>query len=689
MNRNVIVRQNGFKDCGPSCLLSIMKYYGYFEASHEEVSYILKTNIDGTNAYNIINGARSFGFDGYGAHITYENIINKEISFPIICHVLNQGMYHFIVVYDVKKDYLLVMDPSTNNTKLYFDDFKDIYLGTSIVIYPVKKFEKIRSHRTLFNFIFNYLYMENKNIIKITFLSIITILFSVFGNYYTLICIDNILPNYSYNLLFKISVIFMNMFLIKSIIDFYKNKILIKIEKEFSLKLNNDVVNKFFNLPYQFFKNKSTEECITRLNDLKEFKELITNLILNIFTNIILVILSMFILIFINFKIFLISIIELIIYFIIVLIYKNIFNKKTENILVRESEYNKCLSESILGYETNKNLNLLNQIQNIIEIKYTKYLNSNYSYQMSLNKQIFLKDLINNICYILSVYISIIFVHKGIISLGEFILFNSVNYYFKEPLKSIFDLEPHLNYIKNIYNRINDLILIKDCKSDLLVTNIKEDICFDNLAYSNDGFNKLFENVSFKIPFGSKYLIYGNSGNGKSTIIKLLLKYLNDYEGNIYIGNKNLKDISEFNISHNMTYVSQNSYVNNDTLKNNIIYGRNINDNEYEMVLDICNLNIFRDSKKLRNNFIIEDNGFNISGGERQKIILARSLLKKSNYLILDEALSEVGLKEEIDIMNKIFNLYKDKTIIYISHKKEIIDMFNSKYKLERRNRNA
>jgi ABC-type bacteriocin/lantibiotic exporter with double-glycine peptidase domain len=82
---------------------------------------------------------------------------------------------------------------------------------------------------------------------------------------------------------------------------------------------------------------------------------------------------------------------------------------------------------------------------------------------------------------------------------------------------------------------------------------------------------------------------------------------------------------------------------------------------------------------------MIEDNGFNISGGERQKIVLARSLLKKSNYLILDEALSEVGVKEEKEIINKIFCYFKEKTIIYISHKKEIINMFDLKYKLERR----
>ena len=82
---------------------------------------------------------------------------------------------------------------------------------------------------------------------------------------------------------------------------------------------------------------------------------------------------------------------------------------------------------------------------------------------------------------------------------------------------------------------------------------------------------------------------------------------------------------------------------------------------------------------------MLEDNGFNISGGERQKIILARSLLKNSNYIILDEALSEVNFEEEKEIINKIFNYFKDKTIIYISHKKEIIGLFNEKYNLERK----
>lgn len=683
MDKKVIVRQNGFKDCGPSCLLSIMKYYGC-EASHEEVTYILKTNIDGTNAYNIINGSRSFGFDGYGVHYTYENIVNKEVSFPIICHVLKNAMYHFIVVYDVKKDNVIVMDPSSNISKIKVEEFKKMYLGSSLVIFPVKKFNKINNHKTLFEFIIEYIKIEKKNSIKIVVLSLLTLLIGIIGNYYTLICIDLVLPNYEFNYLLKISIIFITLFMIKDIMIFYKNKYIIGVEKNISLNLNNDIMRKYFNLPYQFFKSKSIGESISRLNDLNVFKDIFSDLILNLSTDIILVIISLILLLNINIKLFILSGIELFLYYLVVLIFKRRFNKRNEEMLVSEGEYNKTLNECINGYEINKNLYMINSSIKKLEIKYISYLDKIRLYKNTLNNQLVIKDTISSIFSVILILTSIVFINDGIISLGEFMLFSSIVYYFKEPLKNIIDIEPNINYIKNIYNRINDLLIIKSKNYEINEHNIKGDIIIENLSYSYDGVNKLFDNVNMKIKYGSKYLIHADSGYGKSTLVKIILKYFEEYEGEIYIGNVNLKDITPSSISFNMTYVSQNSYIENDTLKNNIIYGRNINDEEYERVLDICNLKKLRDSKLMRNNFMIEDNGFNISGGERQKIILARSILKQSNYLILDEALSEVDLEEEIDIMNKIFDIFKEKTVIYISHKREIIDMFDLKYKLER-----
>ena len=226
--------------------------------------------------------------------------------------------------------------------------------------------------------------------------------------------------------------------------------------------------------------------------------------------------------------------------------------------------------------------------------------------------------------------------------------------------------------------------MIKDSKDRETNEIIDGNISIRNLSYSPNNIDFIFKNVSFDIVNRSKFLLYGSSGNGKSTIMKILLKYLKEYKGEIYIGDLNIKDINSNVISNSFTYVSQNNYIINDTLKNNIIYHRNISNEEYEKMINIFNLNILRSRSILRDNYVIEDNGFNISGGEKQKILLARSLLKNSNYIILDEALSEVSFDEEKEILDKIFEFYSDKTIIYVSHKKEIIDLFKKKYKLER-----
>lgn len=683
MNKKIIVRQNSFKDCGPSCLLSIMKYYNV-EVSHEELTLKLKMDREGTNAYNIINVSKLYGFDGYGIHYTVDDIINKKVKLPIICHVLKNNYYHFIVIYKVNNNYLTVMDPSTNNTKLDIEIFKTIYLNTSIVIYPVKKINIINNNKRLIDIIKVYLKKENKTIFKIISYSIIIILLSLLINTYTLLLIDYVIPNYKIKLLINITFIFLLVGLYKSVLNYYKNKLIIYLNKQISIYLNKKVLNKFFSLPYLFFKNKSTSEVINRINDLEIFKEILTNIVINLSTNIILILMSMIVLLSINIKLFIINIISLFLYFIVVISFKNKFDKNTEKLLDNKSLYNKILNENIYSYESNRNINLLNNKILKIENKYNEYIFSESKYNNLLNKQFTIKDILFIFTNILSLSISVIFIINNSITLGELFLYTSIVYYFIEPIKEIFDLGPNINYLKNIYIRINDLLLIKENNDVENKYKIKGDIKINNISYSYNNIDYIIKNISLNIPYKSRYLIYGKSGLGKSTIIKILLKYLNDYEGDIKIHNINLKNISRQSIQDSFTYVSQNNYITNDTIKNNIIYDRDIDDNNYKRIIDICNLNALIESKYLKDNFMIEDNGFNISGGERQKIILARSLLKDSNYIILDEALSEVDVIEEKQILNKIFDYCKNKTLIYISHKKEIISMFKEKYEIER-----
>lgn len=683
MNKKLIVKQNSFKDCGPSCLLSVMRYYK-IDVSHEELSLNLKMDREGTNAYNIINVSKLYGLDGYGIHYSSDEIISGKIKLPIIVHVLKNNYYHFIVIYEVNNSYLTVMDPSVDNVKLDIETFKKIYLNTCIILYPVKKVSIVNNNKRLIDVIKIYLKKENKIIYKIIIYSFIIVLLSLLLNTYTLILIDYLIPNYNSKLLITITLIFLLLGCYKSLLNYYKNKLVIYFNKKVSKYLNNEVINKFFNLPYLFFKNKSTSEVINRINDLEIFKEVFTSIVVSFSTNSILIIMSMIILLYINIKLFIINIISLLLYFIIVILFKNKFNLKLEQLLENKSIYNKFLNENIYSYEINRNINQIDNRVLILKNKYNNYISSESKYSCLLNKQIVIKDILFIFTNILSLSIGVIFVINNKITIGKLFLYISIVYYFVEPIKEILDLFPNINYLKNIYNRINDLLLIKEKEETKNKHKIKGNIMINNISYSYNNIDYVIKNITLKIPYKSKYLIYGKSGLGKSTIIKILLKYLNDYEGNIKIDNKDLNNISKLSIQDSFTYVSQNNYITNDTIKNNIIYDRDINENEYKKIIDICNLNTLIESKYLKDNFMIEDNGFNISGGEKQKIILARSLLKDSNYIILDESLSEVDINEEKQILNKIFDVYKEKTIIYISHKKEIISMFKQKYKIER-----
>ncbi len=685
MNKKLVVRQNSSKDCASACLLSIMKYYGC-ECSLDELSLILKTTNEGTNAYNIINGSRTFGFDGFGIHYSYDEIINNKVNLPIICHTLKDNMYHFIVVYKVNKRNIIIMDPSSNITKVSHKYFKSIYLNTSIIIYPVKIIKSRLSsyNNNLITFIFDYVKQFKSTTIKTIILSLLVIIFNIITNYYLLLCIDYILPKYN-NYYFKIiTTMFLSIFVFKNMFDYLKDECLISIKNNIYSKITIDVIRKLFNLPYLYFKTKSVGEIESRINDLNYFKEIIANIIVNTCMDLLFTILSSIILLSINYKLFLIYLIEIIIYLIIVLLFKRSFDNKTENLLISEGEYKKTINESINSYESNRNIDMINYFNKKTEVKLLSYTNKAICYERSKNLESFLKNLITSIIYVISIYIGISFINKNLITLGEFILFNTIIIYFTEPLKNLIDLNHNIIFIKNIYRRINDLFMIKKDTEEYNDIDIRGNISIKNLSYKVNN-KTILGNINLNIGYKDKIFIYGKSGIGKSTLLKIILKYLTDYEGYVFINNINIKDINSNIISSNFTYVSQNNYLNNDTLKNNIVYDRDVSEMEYEEIIRLCNLDNLRDSKIERNNFLIEDNGFNISGGEKQKIILARSLLKNSNFIILDEALSEISVKEEKEILSKILEKYKDKTIIYVSHKEEISCMFSKKYHLERR----
>lgn len=683
MSKKFIVKQNGIKNCAVSCLLSIIRYYNG-DIAREELSYLIKTDQNGTNAYNMIEGMKKIGFDGYGIKkSSYELYENCEIL-PVVAHVKINNLLHYIVIYEInqKKKHFKIMDPSYGFKKMSFNDFNNIFLETILYFYPVEIIPKLINNKSLLKEIFEFILTKKNIITLVTLLSVLIIIFTIINNYYFKLIIDYFLIKYSYSILISITLIFLIIIFLKNMFDYIRNRLLIKINNSINIFLSNKAIKHIMFLPYQFFKTKPTGEVLSRINELNNFREIVSQIFLNLFIDIFLILISFIVLFTINKNLLFIVLIIVFIYFFVIFIYSNIYKKKIYLIQTQEGEFNKNLTEALEGFESIKNLNLTINIVDKLKIKFISYIQKIKSFENSIIKQTFIKNNIFEIGILLILSIGTYYVYKKIITLGDLVVYNTLLLMFLEPVKQIMDLEPNIRYLKTTYERVNDLLLITSEDANNLNKKIIDGkITIKSLNYSYNEIDYIFQNISLEINKSDKLLIYGKSGTGKSTFAKILLKYIKNYEGEIYINNYNLLDINNDIIRNSFTYVSQKETLFADTLINNIILDRKISMKEYEEIIRICKVNIIRDKKKFRNMFYIEEDGFNLSGGERQKIVLARALLKKSNYLIFDEALSEVGLEEEIEIIKGIFNRYKDKTIIYISHKKEIINLFESKYK--------
>ena len=285
------------------------------------------------------------------------------------------------------------------------------------------------------------------------------------------------------------------------------------------------------------------------------------------------------------------------------------------------------------------------------------------------------------------VYYGVLLIRDNVLSIASLITYISLLDYLVMPIKNILDLQIIYESSKESLRRIKEILNIPTEKNGISKnTSIKKligSIEVNDLSYSYNGISNVINNVSLNINAQEKVLIYGDSGSGKSTLMQLIVGYLDkNFVGNITLGGLDLKKLDLFTLRENICYVSQNEYLYTDSIYENITLGRKI---AYKDFIKICE-NLYIDkivnNSSLGYNYLIESNGDNISGGEKERIIIARSLLSKASIYIFDESFSSLDINMERNILQYIFDIYNDKTIIVISHRKSNIDLYNQKIKV-------
>lgn len=676
-----IVLQDEVKDCGASCIGMIVKFYGGY-VNKSTLIDMTKTNKKGTTAFNLKNTLIDLGFEAKGIECKLSDISDDNIILPCIANVTIDNSYkHFVVIYEINisKKYLVIGDPADKVKKVSFDEFEEIFNNVLIVCYPVKTIP-FQKDVSLKDIIFKLILPNKKLMLNIFALSIFITIFSITTSFYTEYMMNS-LNIYSKKFLIFIFCIFFSIYVLKIISNYFRNKLLIIINEKLDLVLTLNVFNKIIKLPYNYYQNKTTGDVVSRINDLESIRDMISKVSLSIFVDFPLTLISLIVLFIINRILFLIGIILLVLYFIIIVLFRGIFNDYIRKIQIKRGETTSFMVESISGFETIKGIHLENHVENKFEKKYVKLLKTIFKYQDLYFVQNFFKELIDDIGFIVITLIGCFLVIEGKMSLGNLFTFNALLIYFLEPVKNIINLDTTIKEANNSLKRILD-ITTYELKDNGIVDNmVHRDIKINNLSFSFDDRKYILNHVNLNIKEKDKVMVIGSSGSGKSTLFKIVAGFYKIKNNKVFIGDIDLNNYKRNTLNDNVLYVGQNEILFNDTLYNNLVFD-SIKSSQFLNICNMCYLEKIVDSN-LGYNMLIEENGSNLSGGERQRIILARALLKNFNILIIDEGLSQVDVNMERKILKNIFKKFKDKTIIFISHRLDNLDLFDSLIKIE------
>ena len=671
MFKKNIIRQDGLKDCGPTCLAIIIKYYkGYIAIS--ELKQMCKTDRNGTTAYDLIEAAKKCGFEAYGMRCQLKDINKENIILPCIAHVtINNSYNHYVVIerIDFRRNKILINDPVGQKKYYRFDEFNKIFNNVLIYMYPIKVI-KNTPNNSLKKFVFTIIKSSTRQLVQVIIISIFITLFSIITSFYMQYMIDNIM--FPKKIIF-IFILFLILYIFKVISDFLRNKIIILINQKIDLNLTYDTFKQVINLPYCYYKNNTTGEIISKINDLEIVRQVISKVAISIFIDLPLTILSIVIMYFISPTLSLISSIIMLLYFLVIVLFKNSFNTQIDDCTIAKANVTSYMIESINGYETIKGCNIKDQIMEKFEDKYADISNQIAKLDNTYNFQYLAKELINNLGFISIVLVGIFLVIKEQITLGQLISFNALLTYFLAPIRNIVDLDTNIKQAKiaitkvlNLfYNKTNNAILDKTMKGNIVI---------NNLNYSFDDNTYVLKDINLKIADGSKVMVVGSSGSGKSTLFKILKKYYESPRDQVYIDDIDINDYRNSDI----VYVSQNEILFSDTIYNNI------NSNNIIDISKVCLVDKIIKKHQLGYNMLIEENGFNLSGGEKQRIILARAIARDFNILIIDEGLNQVDTNMERKIIKNLLRHFSKQTIIFISHRLDNVDLFNQVIRLEK-----
>lgn len=476
-----------------------------------------------------------------------------------------------------------------------------------------------------------------------------------------------------FDTLFYLLTIVVILYVISSLFSYLQSFFLIEVSTKISYDLREKLMDKILSLPMESVDENKRGDILSRItNDVDSLQHGITQSFLQLTTAVITLIGVFIMMLTINIWMTLATIILIPIAFLVIRFITKFSQSYFLKQLVFKGALNGQIEETFTGHD-------IIRVFNQEEISMEKFENDNdkwfdqewkSQFYSSLNGP--LMNFISNFTYVVIAVLGAIFVLQRAIAVGDILAFFQYTQSFTRPIQQITRVMNQIQTAMAASERIFEFLDYDDEKnpSDKQLMEIKEGITFENVSFSYIPNEKIIKNLTFDVKKGQKIAIVGETGAGKTTIVKLLMKFYEIDSGSIKIDGVDIDEYDKHSLRSHIGMVLQDSWLFSDTIESNIRYGSlDVSDNEVvEASKQVYVDNFVRQLSDGYKTVLNEDSD-NISHGQKQLLTIARTILSSKEVLILDEATSSVDTRTEKLIQRAMDRLMENKTSFIIAHR--------------------
>ena len=668
------IKQHDITDCGAACLATISRQYG-LNISISKIRELAGTDKRGTNVYGLVKAAEELGFTAKGVRGDKDAIMS-EFPLPAIAHVvMDKNLLHYVVIHKISKKEVLIADPAKGLSKYSLEDFLEIWTGVLIILVPTIKFEKGNENKGVLSRFFSLLWPQKRLLLNIFLSSLLITTFGILASFYFRFIMDDIVPNLLRKSLIALSIGIIVLYIFKSILEAFRNHLILYLSQKIDIPMILGYYQHVLGLPMNFFGTRRIGEIVARFNDASKIREAIANATLTLMIDSLMVIVGGIVLFAQDAMLFGICVVIVLIYAAIIIIFNKPIRDTNERQLEENAQLTSYLVESLNGIETIKAFHSEEKSQTKTDKLFVKFLKSAFKNGMLTNAQQTLTSVTYAVGTTVILWVGVKRVLDGELSLGSLITFNALLAYFLDPLKNLINLQPTMQTAIVAAERLSEILDLELEKTSneerkIIPNSLEMDIRIENLDFRYGTRQLVLKDINLCIGAGQKVAFVGESGSGKTTLAKLLMYFYQWEKGEIFIGEYNLKDINIDALRGKIAYISQDIFLFNGSIRDNLLLGNE--DAGIADMMEACRLSKadeFINKLPLRYDTVIQENGANLSGGQKQRIAIARALLKKPDILIMDEATSNLDSITEKAIEKTIDDLSDSITMIIIAHR--------------------